>query len=247
LQSDWGGEYEPLNSFFKQIGITHHVSCPHAHQQNGFAERKHRHIVEVGLSLLAQASMPLKYWYEAFIAAVYLINRLPTKLLDFSTPLETLEHIKPDYTSMRIFGCACYPNLRPFNARKLEYRSTQCVFLGYSNIHKGFKCLDINSGRLYISRDAIFDETIFPFSKLHDNAGMRFREEVLLLPPQLLNPNTFDHGGENSNDPTVINVSANPVFEISESAEHRAHERRIILFLRFQVISLARKPRVVHR
>jgi histone deacetylase 1/2 len=31
LQSDWGGEYEPLNSFFKQIGITHHVSCPHAH------------------------------------------------------------------------------------------------------------------------------------------------------------------------------------------------------------------------
>jgi histone deacetylase 1/2 len=144
LQSDWGGEYERLNSFFKQIGITHHVTYPHAHQQNGAAERKHRHIVEVGLSLLAQASMPLKYWDEAFIAAVYLINRLPTKLLDFSTPLEVLEKIKPDYQSMRIFGC--YPNLRPFNARKLEYCSIQCVFLGYSNLHKGFKCLDINSG-----------------------------------------------------------------------------------------------------
>jgi hypothetical protein len=88
--------------------------------------------------------MPLKYWDEAFIAAVYLINRLPTKLLDFSTPLEVLEKIKPDYQSMRIFGC--YPNLRPFNARKLEYCSIQCVFLGYSNLHKGFKCLDINSG-----------------------------------------------------------------------------------------------------
>jgi histone deacetylase 1/2 len=49
MQSDWGGEYEKLNSFFQHIGITHRVSCPHAHQQNGATERKHRHIVEVGL------------------------------------------------------------------------------------------------------------------------------------------------------------------------------------------------------
>jgi histone deacetylase 1/2 len=62
MQTDWGGEYEKLNSFFQKIGITHHVSCTHAHQQNGSAERKHRHIVEVGLSLLANASMPLKFW-----------------------------------------------------------------------------------------------------------------------------------------------------------------------------------------
>jgi histone deacetylase 1/2 len=56
-----GGEYEKLNSFFKQVGIMHRVSCPHAHQQNGSAERKHRHIVEVGLALLATTSMPLKF------------------------------------------------------------------------------------------------------------------------------------------------------------------------------------------
>ena len=57
MQTDWGGEYQKLNSFFQKIGIVHHVSCPHAHQQNGSAERKHRLIVEVGLSLLAQASI----------------------------------------------------------------------------------------------------------------------------------------------------------------------------------------------
>jgi histone deacetylase 1/2 len=59
VQSDWGGEYEKLNSFFQRIGISHHISCPHTHQQNGSTERKHRHIVEVGLALLANASMPL--------------------------------------------------------------------------------------------------------------------------------------------------------------------------------------------
>lgn len=75
VQTDWGGEYEKLSPFFQKVGITHRVSCPHAHQQNGSAERKHRHIVEGGLSLLAHASMPLKFWDEAFLSVVYLINR----------------------------------------------------------------------------------------------------------------------------------------------------------------------------
>lgn len=66
------------------------MSCPHAHQQNGSAERKHRHVVEVGLALLANASMPLKLWDEAFLTATYLINILPTKVFDYQTPMEIL-------------------------------------------------------------------------------------------------------------------------------------------------------------
>ena len=100
------------------------MSCPHAHQQNGSAECKNRHIIEVGLSLLAHASMPLKYWDEAFITATYLINRLPSKVIGNSTPLERLYNQKPDYNYLNFFGCACYPNLRPYNRHKLEFRST---------------------------------------------------------------------------------------------------------------------------
>jgi hypothetical protein len=95
MQTNWGGEYEKLNSFFQRVIITHLVSCHHAHQQNGATERKHRHIVEVGLSLLSHASMPLKFWDKAFIAATYLINRTPGKVIDFQTPLEHLFHEKP--------------------------------------------------------------------------------------------------------------------------------------------------------
>jgi hypothetical protein len=89
IQTNWRGEYQKFNSFFK-IGTTHLVSCPHVHQQNGATERKHRHIVEVGHSLLAHASMPLKFWDEAFISAAYLINHLPSKVIDYHTPLERL-------------------------------------------------------------------------------------------------------------------------------------------------------------
>jgi hypothetical protein len=97
-QSDWGGEYRKLDSFFTSLGIAHHVSCPHTHQQNGDIERKHRHIVEVGLALLSHASMPLKFWDEAFLAATYLINHLPSKVTKNSTPLELLYNQKPDYS-----------------------------------------------------------------------------------------------------------------------------------------------------
>jgi hypothetical protein len=177
-----GGEYQKLNPFFQRIGISHNVSCPHAHQQNESAEGKHRHIVEVGLTLLAQASMPLKFWDEAFTTTVYLINRTPNKVLNFATPLECLLHTKPNYMSPRVFGCACWPNLRPYNKHKVDFRSKQCAFLGYSSQHKGFKCLDISEGRVYIFRDVVFDETIYHFAKLHHNAGARLRKDISLFP-----------------------------------------------------------------
>lgn len=60
---------------------------------------------------------------------MYLINRTPSKVINFSTPLECLFGDVPDYSSLRTFGCACWPNLRPYNARKLEFLSKCCAFM----------------------------------------------------------------------------------------------------------------------
>jgi histone deacetylase 1/2 len=139
VQSDWGGEYHRLNKFFADIGISHRVSCPHTHQQNGTAERKHRHIVETGLTLLAHASVPFHFWSDAFSTACFFINRLPSRVIDMHTPLERLSGETPYYTFFKVFGCACWPHIRPYNNRKLQFCSKQCVFLGYSSQHKGYK------------------------------------------------------------------------------------------------------------
>jgi hypothetical protein len=186
MQSDWEGEYEKLNSFFKKIGIEHHVSCPHAYQQNGSAERKHMHIMEVGLALLAKASMPLKFWDEAFVTVVRLINVLPSRVIQMRTPIEMLFQQKPDYSSLKVFGSACWPNMRPYNPRKLAFRSTRCIFVGYNPMHKGYKCLEPNTGRVYISCGVTFYEQVFPFEDLHENAGPKLRQEIILLPSSLL-------------------------------------------------------------
>jgi hypothetical protein len=135
----------------------------------------------MGLSLLATASMPLKYWDQAFLTTVHLINSTPTKRICYDTPLHKLLNINPDYSNFRAFGCACWPNLRPHNTHKLQFRPIRCTFLGYSILHKGYKCLDVSTGRIYISRDVIFDEQVFPFSHLHSTTGARYTSEHLLL------------------------------------------------------------------
>mgnify|MGYP003702057165 CR=1 FL=1 len=150
MQTDWGGEYQKLHSFIAQAGITQHISCPHTHQQNGSAERKHCHIVDVGLALLAYSSMPLKFWSEAFLSAVYLINHTPSRVLGDISLLEKLFDCQPNYIALRVFGCACWPNLRPYNKHKLQFRSKECTFIGYSIFHKGIKCLDPTTGHVYI-------------------------------------------------------------------------------------------------
>ena len=114
--------------------------------------------------MLTHAHLPLKHWDDAFLTACYLINRLPTPLLHNTTPFEALFHSPPNYSLLKVFGCACWPNLRPYNSNKLQPRSIRCVFLGYSPIHKGYKCLHISSGRVYISRDVVFEEKFFPFN-----------------------------------------------------------------------------------
>ena len=65
---------------------------------------------------------------------------------------------------VRVFGCLCYPNLSATAAHKLALRSAACIFLGYSANHKGYRCLDLQSNRILISRHVVFDETSFSFS-----------------------------------------------------------------------------------
>lgn len=177
LQSDWGGEFHSFTNFLQSEGIMFRQSCPHTFVQNGRVERRHRQLVEVGLTLLAQASMPLSYWWEAFTTATYLVNRLPTTVLEDQSPYFVLLEKLLDYKSLKPFGCACFPNLRPYNNHKFSYHSTRCVFLGYSNQHKGYKCVS-STGRIYISHHVIFNEKDFSFKDGFLNA--RRNEEYVL-------------------------------------------------------------------
>ena len=164
LRSDSGGEFLSKNfqSFLNDQGITHQLSCPHTPEQNGCAERKHRHVVEIGRTLLHQSGLPTQFWVEAFQTAIYLINRLPSQSSSVS-PWELLFKATPRYHTLKAFGYACYPWLQPYATHKLDAKSKLCVFLGYSLNHSGYRCLDPVTHRVYVSRHVTFDEHLFPF------------------------------------------------------------------------------------
>jgi hypothetical protein len=54
----------------------------------GSVERRHRQIVEMGLTLLAHSNLPQPYWEDTFLTATYLINRLPSKVINNKSPFE---------------------------------------------------------------------------------------------------------------------------------------------------------------
>ena len=95
-------------------GIIQHVSCLGTPEQNGVAERKHRHIVETGLTMLFHARLPKNLWIEAFMTTVCLINRLPSSKLAMDTPFFKLHGVHPDYNSLKVFGCRCFPYLQDY-------------------------------------------------------------------------------------------------------------------------------------
>jgi hypothetical protein len=134
------------------------IQCSYAgkSQQNGRAEHKHCHILDSVRAFLLSASCPERFWGEAALTAVYTINRFPSSVLQNVSPFERLYGTPPSYSSLRVFGCACFVLLQPHEHSKLEPRSRLCCFLGYGNEHKGYHCLDPISQRLRISRHVVF-------------------------------------------------------------------------------------------
>ncbi|PKU82366.1 Retrovirus-related Pol polyprotein from transposon TNT 1-94 [Dendrobium catenatum] len=166
FRSDGGGEFNSteFRLYLINNGITHQVSCPHTPEQNGTAERKHRHLLDTTRALLHAAGLPHNLWADAVSTANYLINRLPSPNLLNHTPYYRLHGKEASYDHLRTFGCLCFPWTKPYATNKLSPRSTECIFIGYSSQHKGYRCLHIPSKRIYISRHVKFVENTFPFT-----------------------------------------------------------------------------------
>nr|CAN80920.1 hypothetical protein VITISV_014743 [Vitis vinifera] len=155
LRTDNGGEYvnTRFQTYFKHHGLIHETSCSQTPQQNGIAERKNRHILEMARALLIGAHVPSRHWDDAVTTAIYLLNRMPSKVLQFRTPLQALS----SHTSLptmlmlppQIFGCIAFIHLHKNQRTKLD---------------PWYRCFDPIIKRTYITMDVTFleMETFYP-------------------------------------------------------------------------------------
>ncbi|KAL4360831.1 hypothetical protein GQ457_04G009560 [Hibiscus cannabinus] len=165
VRSDNGSEFfnSECSNFFASHGVIHQSSCIHTPQQNGVAERKHRHLLEVARALRFHSKLPLKFWGECIRTACYLINRLPTSILSWKSPYEVFYNKTPNLSHLRVFGCLAYAT-KLNNRDKFSRRAIPSVFIGYSTTQKGYCLFNLETKQFFVSRDVSFHETIFPFS-----------------------------------------------------------------------------------
>lgn len=106
-----------------------------------------------------QMNVPKHFWSHGVLTAAYLINRLPSRVLDFKSPLEVLKNRKPNLSHLQVFGCVCYVLAQSVHGDKLDTRSNKCVFLGYCSTKKGYICYDVASQKVIVSCHVCFEES----------------------------------------------------------------------------------------
>ena len=160
LRTDNGGEYTSniFENFLSSEGIRHEYTIPKTPEQNSVSERMNRTLVEQVRSMLFDSGLPHKFWAEALSTACYLKNVSPARALKGMTPFQAFTGCKPNVKHLRIFGCVCYAHIPKDERKKLDYKSSKCIFLGYGSEVKAYRLYNLEKERVFHSRDVIFNE-----------------------------------------------------------------------------------------
>ena len=98
-----------VSLFSSKNEIIHQTSCSHTSQQNGVAERKHRHILDVARIMMIHMHVPKYLWVDAVLCACHLINRMPSSVLHDKISFSCLYPDKSIFSvPPRVFGCTCF-------------------------------------------------------------------------------------------------------------------------------------------
>jgi hypothetical protein len=88
------------------------------------------------------------------------MNRTPTTVVHGMTLEEKFTSKKPDVSHFRVFGCIAYVHVLDEKKSKLDPKAEKCIFIGYSLKQKGYRCFNLSTWKLQVSRDVVFDETV---------------------------------------------------------------------------------------
>ena len=123
-------------------------------------------------TLMMEKNIALKYQREAISTTIYTLNLVQVKKGTHSTPFELWHGYSPTIKYFKVFGRKCYI-LKDFRNGKLDAKSEEGIFLGYSTRSKAYKCLNTNTKKVMESENVKFDE----YTKAHEDELMNELEE----------------------------------------------------------------------
>ena len=131
---------------------------PGSPDMNGVAERRNRTLLNMVRSMMNGSKLPTSLWKEALKAAVYILNRVPTKAVS-KTPFEIWKGWKPSLRHLRVWGCPAEVRVYNPQEKKLDPKTIRAYFVGYPCMTKGYRFYCPSpSARFIESRNAVFLE-----------------------------------------------------------------------------------------
>ena len=222
--SDNGREFvtKDLQKYLFENGMHHKKTAPYHPNQNGLAERINQTLGNSIRCLLEDSKLQKEYWVEAATTAIYLSNRTPKRALNYKTPYEIMNGVKPKVSHLKPFGTSCYVKT-PIASSKLEHRSMKGILLGFVEETSNYRIL-VGPKKVIISPDVIFTKDKFVISS---ESNERINIEKLNTPPTFHyannSQNTFRHmqvtpptSNSDKEDTTTSKANENSVKQVDE-------------------------------
>ncbi|RVW13227.1 Retrovirus-related Pol polyprotein from transposon TNT 1-94 [Vitis vinifera] len=117
------------------------------------------YIKDMVKSMISHSTLPESLWGEAVKTAVYILNRVPSKVIA-KTPYELWTSKKPSFRHLHVWRCPA--KARPYkpNEKKLDSKTVSCYFVGYSERSRGFKFYDPSTRSFFETNNAKFIENV---------------------------------------------------------------------------------------
>ena len=103
------------------------------HKKNEVVEKKNITLQEMARVMLKSRSVPIKFWAEAINMAYYIHNRVYHRSRTQMTLNEIWKGKKPNMKHLHKFGCPCCILNDREQRGKVNAKSDEGVFLGYSS------------------------------------------------------------------------------------------------------------------
>ena len=171
--------------------ILHQTSCVNTPSQNGVAERKNRHLLEIAWVILFQTNVPKHFWVDVVSTTCFFINRMPSSVLNWAAPYHQLFPNNLLFPiDPKVFGCTCFVRDVHPHVFKLDPKSLKCIFVGYSHVQKGYRFPFFNA-TLCLLMLHFLRLPHFPFCLLLRVRGRKKTCLFIILPHPFSLPNLF--------------------------------------------------------
>lgn len=136
---------------------------------------------------------------------LFLLNKLLSPIIGWQTPYQVILKKEATYSGVRCFGCLRYSTNPKPHKDKFSPRALKCIFLGFSPGQKGYKLYDLDQNQIFVSRDVLFYEQVYPYKNDQEKSGTT--NENLSLPIVPLDVDECTSDQQNTSFPMCVDDS----------------------------------------